>query len=106
MVVYDESNALKVNEEHCSEFSQVVPAKIVSDSEATKDNVIKRVTSGSASLVHFLVHGTSGGRPGRRWYQGMDKEERETCITCSSFKSISGMSLYRLLGKSIEPLQA
>ena len=41
---------------------QLVPVEILSDSDATKDNVIERVTSGeSPSLVHFLVHGSSRG---------------------------------------------
>ena len=55
----------------CDEMRRILPTDILSDSDATKDNVIERVTSGSASLVHFLVHGTpvgKGGRPAGRLF--------------------------------------
>ena len=67
MVMYDDSVVMESLKEQCAELSQVLPAEILSDSDATKENVIKRVTNGSASLVHFLVHGTPGGRADHHW---------------------------------------
>ena len=66
VVKYDDSIVLDMLEEQCQELIQLLPAKVVSDADATKTNVIERVTSRSASLVHFLVHGTPGGRADRR----------------------------------------
>lgn len=65
MVMHDDSNVLHLLEEQCQELTQLVPAETLSKSDASKANVIKHVTSGSASLVHFLVHGTPGGRADR-----------------------------------------
>ena len=59
VVKYDDSIVLDMLGE---ELAQLLPAEVVSGDDATKENVIERVTSGSASLVHFLVHGTPGGR--------------------------------------------
>ena len=44
------------------EFDALLPADALDDHDATKENVIERVTKGSASLVHFLVHGIAGGK--------------------------------------------
>ena len=66
MVMYDDSTVMESLKDQCTELSQLLPAEVVSDSDATKKSVIERVTSGSASLVHFLVHGTPGGRADRR----------------------------------------
>ena len=63
-VMYDDSDVIQSLEEQCVELRKVLPAQTLSDSDATRANVIERVTSGSASLVHFLVHGTPGGRAG------------------------------------------
>ena len=60
MVIHDDSGVLQKHE-HGIELSKILPAKTLSDSDATKENVIERVKSRSASLVHFLVHGTSAG---------------------------------------------
>ena len=64
MVVYDDTDVLELNKEHCAELSKLLPAETLSHSDASKKKVIERVTSGSASLVHFLVHGTPGGMTG------------------------------------------
>ena len=69
MVMYNDFDLNQSLKEQCEELSRVLPAETLSDSSATKKNVIERVTSGSASLVHFLVHGTPGGRADRRWYE-------------------------------------
>ena len=62
MVMHDDFDVLKSLEEQCAELVQVVQAETLSDSDVSKANVIKRVVKGSASLVHFLVHRTPGGR--------------------------------------------
>ena len=62
MMMYDDSIVMKSLKEQCAELSQLLPAETLSGSDLTKKKVIKRVTSGSASLVHFLAHGTPGGR--------------------------------------------
>ena len=62
MVMYDDSIVMESLKEQCAELRQLLPAEILSDSDATKENVIERMTNRSASLVHFLAHGTPGGR--------------------------------------------
>ena len=62
MMMYDDSIVMKSLKEQCAELSQLLPAETLSGSDLTKKKVIKRVTSGSASLVHFFVHGTPAGR--------------------------------------------
>lgn len=69
MVMYDRSNVLDLNKEYCAELSKVLSAETLSGSDATKEKVIESVTTRSASLVHFLVHGTPGGRADCQWYQ-------------------------------------
>ena len=67
MVMYDDLIVMESLKAQCAELSQVLPAHTLSGSDATKENVIERVTSRTASLVHFLVHGTPGGRADRSW---------------------------------------
>ena len=50
--------------EYRQEFGELLPADVLDEHDATKENVIDRVTKGSAPLVHFLVHGTPGGKAG------------------------------------------
>ena len=45
------------------ELNEVLPANSLCDDDATKKNVIDRVTGGSDPLIHFLVHGTLKGKP-------------------------------------------
>ena len=47
------------------ELEKLLPAEVLSDSDATKELVIERMTSGSAPLVHILAHGTAEGRDDR-----------------------------------------
>ena len=63
--------------EDFNELKTILPAEILSGSDATKEAVIKRMTSGSASLIHLLVHGTQEGRPGCRTHM-----ERGTSCAC------------------------
>ena len=48
--------------EYREEFDALLPAKVLDSHDATKENVIDRLMKGSASLVHFLLHGTPGGK--------------------------------------------
>ena len=84
VVKYDDSIVLGMLEEQCEELNQLLPAEVVSDADATKTNVVERVTSGSASLVHFLVHGTAGGRADLRRCKAKRKKKR-VCEILSSF---------------------
>ena len=66
LVMDDEFNSLPLFKDQCEMLRKILPAETLSGSKASKDNVIKLVSSRSAPLVHFLVHGTSQGRAGRR----------------------------------------
>ena len=78
MVIHDDSGKLK-NHEGCKEMGEILPAVTLSGSDATKENVIERVKSRSASLVHFLVHGTPAGtRVIDYWF---------TCCCCCCFRA-------------------
>ena len=48
--------------EYREEFDGLLPAHVLDGDNATKENVVDRVTKGSSSLVHFLVHGSPGGK--------------------------------------------
>ena len=66
VVSHEESAEMQISLFECrEEFNGLLPAKVLDDGDATKENVIERITKGSASLVHFLVHGTPGGKGGR-----------------------------------------
>lgn len=51
-------------QEPFEKLQAILPAKVLSESDAIKDSVVDRVMSGSASMTHFLVHGTQSGRAG------------------------------------------
>ena len=84
VVKYDDSITMDWLEFQHGELSHLLPAEVVSGDDATKENVIERVTSGSASLVHFLVHGTPGGRADLRRCKAKRKKKR-VCEILSSF---------------------
>ena len=69
VVSYEKSTETQLSLlEYREEFDRLLSADVVlNDDDATKENVIDRVTKGSASLVHFLVHGTAGGKIGQRF---------------------------------------
>ena len=68
MVIHDDSGILKKHEDYV-ELSKILPAKTLSDSDAKKENVIELVRPRSASVVHFLVHGTPAGIRARdNWF--------------------------------------
>ena len=91
VVKYDDSIVLGMLEEQCEELNQLLPAEVVSDADATKTNVVERVTSGSASLVHFLVHGTAGGRADLRRCKAKRKKRVWEILSsfCPPFRSAS-----------------
>ena len=64
-------------EYECGERSQLAPAEGVSGDDATKDNVVEPVASGSASLVRFLAHATPPSRADRHRRKKSRKRERE-----------------------------
>ena len=97
VVKYDDSITMDWLEFQHGELSHLLAAEVVSGDDATKENVIERVTSGSASLVHFLVHGTPGGRADRHWRKkrrvGREREENtKGCVSlfCSLFHFFLG----------------
>ena len=97
VVKYDDSITMDWLEFQHGELSHLLPAEVVSGDDATKENVIERVTSGSASLVHFLVHGTAGGRADRHRRKkrrvGREREENtKGCVSlfCSLFHFFLG----------------
>ena len=93
IVKYDESFVLDLVEVESGDLSQLLPAEVVSDFDATKENVIERVASRSASLVHFLVHGTPGGRAGhhRRKKSGEGKKKQELGFFVIFWNSITSI---------------
>ena len=69
MIYYEKSLDLQFSLlEHLKELESVLTAEVLSDYMATKEAVIERVMSGSASLIHFLVHEASGGKDDIRYY--------------------------------------
>lgn len=44
------------------ELNKLLPTETLTDDQASKEKLAERLTSGSASLVHFLGHGTSVGK--------------------------------------------
>lgn len=52
------------------ELEDILPADVLCDSNASKETVIDRVTGGSSSLVHFLVHGIAVGKDGHGLFKG------------------------------------
>ena len=51
--------------EHFEELTEILPAEILFESDVWIEDIIERVTSGTASLVHFLSHGTPGSKDDR-----------------------------------------
>lgn len=47
------------------ELERVLPVDMLCGPSASKEAVIDQVTRGSSSLIHFLVHGTAGGKDGQ-----------------------------------------
>ena len=77
LVECDESITMDRLEYECGERSQLAPAEGVSGDDATKDNVVEPVASGSASLVRFLAHATPPSRADRHRRKKSRKRERE-----------------------------
>ena len=84
-------------EYECGERSQLAPAEGVSGDDATKDNVVEPVASGSASLVRFLAHATPPSRADRHRRKkrrvGREREENtKGCVSlfCSLFHFFLG----------------
>lgn len=66
MISYEDSPSAEFHLlEYIEELNQILPADIISDSYATSEEVIRRVTKGSASLIHYVGHGASGGKDDR-----------------------------------------
>ena len=63
VVSYEDSFTTPLSQWECyKEFDALLPADVLVGNDATKESVIDRITKGSASLVHFLAHGTPGGK--------------------------------------------
>ena len=63
MIYYEDSLDLQFLLHDCIKImNQILPTETLSDSDAELEAVIERVTSGSPSLIHFLVHGTPMGK--------------------------------------------
>ena len=57
----DDMGVLQSLGRECAELTTILATEVLSGPRASKKDIIARVVSGSASLVHFLVHGTSRG---------------------------------------------
>ena len=62
MVTYDPTTLPAPLPKRYEEFTGILPAEIFTSETVPKETIIERIISGSASFIHFLEHGGSGGR--------------------------------------------
>lgn len=66
MVSYEDSLDIEFFlQGYVESLKSVLPTETLSGCDATLEDVIERMTNESPSLIHFLAHGTPGGKGGR-----------------------------------------